>query len=203
MGGWAHAHTLDSSFGNYLLPFSLSRVLFFLFPFPSRYPIEGVLSYGGYVTGHSISLRRIVLHRASDSFACVPVLTLSVQAESPAAKLALRGTVPLEGLDKLSRARSYDPHCLPRARDPFLHFPFLSSFAILYSYRVFYSPLRYTLKPLPLPTSSVEILSVSQAFPQLHLTTELSQGIMGFRSRSGADQGPQTTLNGCCHSSGF
>ena len=141
-GGLAHAHTLDSSFGKYLPPLSLTGLLAFLFPLPSSHSIVRVPSWGGYVTGHGVALRRIVLHRGSGSFACVPFRTLAVQAESPAGKLVLRRTVPLEGLGKLSRARGYDPRCLPSISVPLLTFPFLSSFPILYSYSGFYSPLR-------------------------------------------------------------
>ena len=56
-----------------------------------------------------------------------------------------------------------------------------------------------TLKPLPLPTSSVEIPSTSYDFPSYVQTIELSQVITGFCPWSKADQGPQTTLTGFCH----
>ena len=116
-----------------------------IFPFPltSSCSIVRAPSSGSYGTGRSVALRQIVLHNGSDSFACVPVRTLAVQAESPAGKPASRRTVPPEGLGKLSRARSYDPRCLPWSSGPLLNFPFLSSFPILYSYRGFYSPRRY------------------------------------------------------------
>ena len=73
----------------------------------------------------------------------MPVRTLAVEAESPDSKLALRRTVPREGLGKLSRAQSYDPRFLLQSSGPLLSFPFLSSFPALYTYRGFYSPLRY------------------------------------------------------------
>ena len=71
-------------------------------------------------------LRRIVLHKDPDSFACDPVRTSGVKAESPAGKLALSRTVPTEGLGELSRAQSYDPPCLTPSSGPF--WPFLSRF---------------------------------------------------------------------------
>ena len=56
-----------------------------------------------------------------------------------------------------------------------------------------------TLRLVPLPTSPVEIHSVSYAFPKLPIMTELTQVITAFCLCSEADQGTLTILNFFSH----